>query len=84
MSVRLKSKKLTASTTSIGRPKNSSSTSTSGATCNHDARSPLLSSAAASARAGAEKRVRRLVYAWPCRHDCDGQDETNSFQRRVR
>ena len=83
ISVRLKSKKLTASTTSIGRPKNISSTSTSGATWNHDARSPLLSSATASARAGAEKpSAAWSMLAMSPR--LDGQDETNSFQRRVR
>jgi len=53
ISVRLKSKKLTASTTSMGRPKNSSSTTTSGATWNHEARSPLLSSTTAWAGGGA-------------------------------
>jgi hypothetical protein len=49
MSVRSKSKKLTASTTSIGRPKNSASTTTSGAIWNHDARSAVVSRAIGSA-----------------------------------
>ena len=49
MSVRSKSKKLTASTTSIGRPKNSASTTTSGAIWNHEARSPPASTARCSA-----------------------------------
>ena len=49
----MKSKKLTASTTSIGRPKNSASTTTSGPTWNHDARSPPSSTASGPA-AGSE------------------------------
>ena len=35
---------MTASTTSMGSPKNNSSTTTSGAVCHHDARSPVFSS----------------------------------------
>src|SRR5260221_5344706 len=53
MSVRSKSKKLTTSTTSIGRPKNSASTITMGAVWNHDAASPE-SSGAASLTTGPE------------------------------
>jgi hypothetical protein len=57
MSVRSKSKKLTTNTTSMGRPKNRSSTSTSGETCSHEARSPAGSIVSCSAADAADARA---------------------------
>ena len=78
MSVRSKSKKLTTSTTSMGRPKNSSSTS--------DQRRDLQPGRALAGILGRRRLVQERRRALDAGHvlSRDDQDETNSFQRRVR
>src|SRR5205809_1626922 len=78
MSLRSKSKKLTTSTTSMGRPKNSVSTETIGATCHQDARSPVFSAGGASSRRDAACSM--LVMAEPT---LSGRDEFVPAPRQV-
>src|SRR5262245_61486017 len=81
ISVRLKSKKLTASTTSMGRPKNSSSTTTRGATCSHEARSPGYSTASGSVPADAKPPAAWSTMAMSVRRS--GRDELVPAPRQV-